>query len=65
MLAHFTDDEESNLYRLYICEQCNTYIKAIDLRRTAAEALLPLERVMTINMDKQGQEKGYKPGWIT
>jgi len=62
-LAYFTDEEESYLYRLYVCEQCHTYIKAIDLRRTEAEVLLPLERVMTLDMDRQAQEKGYKPGW--
>ena len=62
-LAYFTDEEESYLYRLYVCEQCRTYIKAIDLRRAEREVLLPLERVMTIDMDKQGQEKRYRPGW--
>lgn len=59
-LAYFTDDE--GLYRLYVCEQCHTYIKTIDLRHTEKEVLLPLERIMTLDMDKQGQEKGYKPG---
>ncbi len=62
-LAYFTDDQESYLYRLYICEQCRTYIKTIDLRRAESEVLLPLERVMTLDMDKQAQEKGYRPGW--
>lgn len=62
-LAYFTDEEESYLYRLYVCEQCRTYIKAIDLRHTELEVLLPLERVMTFDIDKQGQEKGYRPGW--
>lgn len=59
-LAYFTDDKE--LYRLYVCEQCHTYIKAIDLRRTESEVLLPLERIMTLDIDRQGQEKGYQPG---
>jgi len=62
-LAYFTDEEELHLYRLYVCEQCHTYIKAIDLRRVEREVFLPLERVMTLDMDKQGQEKGYRPGW--
>jgi len=64
-LAYFTDEEESYLYRLYVCEECRTYIKAIDLRRTESEVLLSLERIMTLDMDRQGQEKGYKPGWTT
>ncbi len=59
-LAYFTDDE--GVYRLYVCEQCRTYIKAIDLRRSKSEVLLPLERVMTLGLDRQGEEKGYKPG---
>lgn len=59
-LAYFADDD--GLYRLYVCEQCHTYIKAIDLRRTESEVLLPLERIMTLDMDRQGQEKGYQPG---
>ena len=62
-LAYFTDEEESYLYRLYICEQCRTYIKAVDLRRSEADVLLSLERMMTLDMDRQAQEKGYRPGW--
>ncbi len=56
-LAYFTDGE--GVYRLYVCEQCRTYIKAIDLRRTESEVLLPLERVLTLNMDRQAQEHKY------
>lgn len=59
-LAYFADDKE--LYRLYVCQQCRTYLKAIDLRRTDSEVLLPLERLLTIDMDRQGREKGYKGG---
>ncbi len=58
-LSYFTDDE--GVYRLYVCEQCHKYIKAIDLRSTGAEVILPLERVLTLDMDKQAQEKGYQP----
>ena len=59
-LAYFTDEE--GMYRLYVCQQCQSYLKAIDLRQTEAEVLLPLERVLTLDMDKQGREKGYKSG---
>lgn len=58
-LSYFTDDKE--VYRLYVCEQCHKYIKAIDLRHTESEVLLPLERVLTLDMDIQAQEKGYGP----
>ncbi len=62
-LAYFTDDSE--LYRLYICKRCKSYLKAIDLRRTESEILLPLERVLTVDMDRQGQEEGYRAGWAS
>jgi FdhE protein len=59
-LFYFTDDD--GVYRLYVCEQCHKYIKAIDLRSTKSEVLMPLERILTLDMDKQAQEKGYQPG---
>ena len=62
-LAYFTDGEESYLYRLYVCEQCRTYIKAIDLRHAESEVFWPLERMLTLDMDRQAQEQGYKCGW--
>lgn len=62
-LAYFTDDQ--GLYRLYVCQRCRTYLKAIDLRRTTGEVLLPLEQLLTLDMDRQGQERGYRAGWTT
>ena len=55
---------ENGPYRLYVCEQCHCYLKTIDLRKVedTADILLPLERLITIDMEHQGQEKGYKPG---
>jgi FdhE protein len=58
-LAFFTDEKE--LYRLYVCEQCQCYLKAIDLRKTESEILLPLERLYTMDLDSQAKEYGYKP----
>jgi len=58
-LTYFTDD--AGIYRLYVCEQCHKYIKTIDLRNADSEVLLPLERLLTLDMDRQAQEKGYKP----
>jgi len=60
-LAYFAEEKPS-LYRLYVCEECHTYIKSIDLRRTGSEILLPLERMMTFGIDRQALEAGYKPG---
>lgn len=60
-LAYFTDD--SGQYRLYTCKVCRVYLKAIDLRHAPADTLMPLERVLTLDMDRQGQEKGFKAGY--
>lgn len=59
-LAYFTNDD--GLYRLYVCDKCHRYLKAIDLRRTEAEVLLPLERLLTLDLDAQAHEKGYISG---
>jgi len=55
-IAYFTDD---GLYRLYVCEECKQYLKAIDLRQTQEEIVLPLERLFTLPLDAQAQEQGY------
>lgn len=59
-LAYFTDDTQ--LYRLYICKECKSYIKAIDLRKTESAVLLPLERIVTWDLDRQAGDKGYGSG---
>jgi len=59
-LAYLTD--ENQLYRLYTCEECRSYIKAVDLRKTESEILLPLERALTVDLDRQAEEAGYRAG---
>lgn len=56
-LGYLTDD--SGLYRLYVCEKCRRYLKAIDLRVAKEEVLLPLERLLTLDLDRQAKEQGY------
>jgi FdhE protein len=58
-LGFFTDDSEQ--YRVYVCEQCKHYLKAVDLRKTESEVLMPLERFYTIDLDMQAKEHGYSP----
>jgi len=58
-ISFFTDD--TGLYRLYVCEKCKHYIKTIDQRHATGEVLIPLERLLTWDMDHQAQEKGYTP----
>jgi len=57
-LNYFTDDK--GLYRLYVCEKCHYYLKTIDLRKTESEILLPLERILTLDLDRQAYESKYK-----
>jgi formate dehydrogenase maturation protein FdhE len=50
---------EDQVYRLYVCRSCNRYIKTIDLRRTEREAILPVERILTVSMDLGAQQAGH------
>jgi formate dehydrogenase maturation protein FdhE len=52
---------ESGSHRLYVCDKCKHYLKAVDFRHAKKTTLIPLERLLTLDMDKQGQEKGYTP----
>jgi FdhE protein len=56
-LVYFIDAREQ--YRLYLCERCKCYLKAVDLRKTEAGAPLPLERLYTIDLDRQAVGRGY------
>lgn len=58
-LSYLTDD--TGLYRLYTCERCKQYLKTVDLRQTEGQVILPIERFLTLDMDRQAMEKGYKP----
>jgi FdhE protein len=59
-LAYRTNSQ--GIYQLYTCEECRCYIKAIDLRKAGSEVLLPLERILTVDMDRQAGEANYRPG---
>ncbi len=59
-LSFLTSDD--GLYRLYLCEQCKSYLKSIDLRKTTRDVVMALESLTTVAMDAQAQEKGYHRG---
>ncbi len=59
-LAYLTD--EKGIYRLYVCERCHSYLKAVDLRKDSPSVPLPFHRFLTLDIDRQAQEKGYHPG---
>ncbi|HEY40329.1 MAG TPA: formate dehydrogenase accessory protein FdhE [Dehalococcoidia bacterium] len=58
-LSYYTSDE--GMYRLYVCDNCKHYLKAIDLRNPGANALIPLERLLTLEIDAQARDYGYSP----
>lgn len=58
-LTYFTDDK--GRYRLYVCDDCQHYLKTIDLRQAESGVMLPLERLITLDIDRQALEKGYRP----
>lgn len=50
---------EDEVYRLYVCQICNRYLKTIDLRQVARKVIPPVERVITVAMDAAAREAGY------
>ncbi|MBI2832487.1 MAG: formate dehydrogenase accessory protein FdhE [Chloroflexi bacterium] len=57
-LAYYTDEK---MHRLYVCEKCKRYLKAVDTRLAMSGTLLPVERLFSLDIDRQGQELGYNP----
>ncbi len=59
-LGYFVDS--SGKYRLYVCDQCRGYLKAIDLRSAGGPASPVVERLLTLDLDIQARNQGYFPG---
>jgi len=57
-LFYYPSDD--GVYRLYICQVCNRYLKAIDLRKAGHQVILPAERVITVAMDVAARQEGYR-----
>jgi FdhE protein len=53
---------EDKVYRLYVCQVCKHYLKAIDLRKATHRVALAVEPLLTVAMDLAAQEQGYKAG---
>jgi len=51
---------EDGVYRLYVCQACHRYLKAIDLRKVDRQVLLPVERITTVAMDVAARQEGYR-----
>jgi FdhE protein len=49
-----------NTYRVYVCANCQRYLKAVDLRLKGRRVLFPVERVLTVDLDLVAREQGYQ-----
>ncbi len=51
---------EDQVYRLYTCEHCHSYLKTVDARAAAHPLPLTAERVLTIELDGEAARSGYR-----
>ncbi len=51
---------EDEVYRLYVCQVCNRYLKTIDMRQVSREVISPVERIITVAMDAAARQEGYR-----
>jgi formate dehydrogenase maturation protein FdhE len=56
-LSYYPSEDEK--YRLYVCQNCQRYLKTIDMRKTLGQVLFPVERIITVGLDVAAQEEGY------
>jgi FdhE protein len=56
-ISYYLGDDK--VYRLYVCQACQRYLKTIDLRGLARQVQFPVERVTTLSMDVAAHEAGY------
>jgi FdhE protein len=59
---HYYFSETEKGYRVDACDQCKTYIKAVDTRNADRIIYPPLEFVATLHLDIKAQEMGFKNG---
>jgi FdhE protein len=51
---------EDGVYRLYVCPDCNRYLKTMDLRELERTVEPVVERLLTVGMDLAAQQEGYR-----
>ena len=59
---HYYFSEKEKNYRIDVCDNCKTYLKAIDQRQTSRIIYPPLEFVASLHLDIKAQEMGFKSG---
>ena len=62
-LFYYASDD--GVYRLYVCQVCHRYLKAIDLRKATHQVILPAERITSVAMDVAAQQEGYRSSHLT
>jgi FdhE protein len=50
---------EDDFHRLYVCGECQRYLKTINLGEARRRFLVEVERVITVDMDVAAREEGY------
>jgi FdhE protein len=56
---HYFFNNEEKEYRVYVCDNCQSYLKLVDLRQLDRSFVPRLEQITTLHLDHQAQEKGY------
>ncbi len=56
---HYFFSTEEKEFRVYMCDHCKNYIKAVDLRQMTRQFFPKLEQVTTLHLDIKAQEQGY------
>lgn len=57
-LSYFKSKEDSE-YRIEICDNCNTYLKIIDLRQAHRDIYADIENLVTLHLDIIAHHRGY------
>jgi len=57
-LSYLADEE--GLFRVYLCDQCHSYLKAVDFRKKEVGIDPARQRLETLDLDRQARHKGYK-----
>jgi FdhE protein len=52
--------EEEPEYRLYLCNDCEHYMKVVDTRQLTRGFFAPLEQVVSLHLDMMASDKGYE-----
>jgi len=57
-LSYLTSKEDSR-HRIEICDNCQNYLKVIDLRPTGQDIFANIENLLTLHLDIIARKKGY------